>query len=91
MSAKELLRRYYDEVWEKGNVEAIDELVAEDYVDHTPGAEDPSREGLRQIASYFADRAKDTKLEPRILLTEADAGAAFWEMEWVHSGLTPKP
>ena len=30
----------------------------------------------RQIASYFADRAKDTKLEPRILLTEGDAGFA---------------
>ena len=33
MGTKGLLRRYYDEVWEKGNVEAIDELVAEDYVE----------------------------------------------------------
>ena len=87
MGTKELLRRYYDEVWEKGNVEAIDELVAEDYVDHTPPpGGDASRESLRLIARYFAERAKETRLELRMLVADGDAGAGFWEMEWVHTG-----
>jgi steroid delta-isomerase-like uncharacterized protein len=32
---KALVRRFYEEI-DKGNVAAMDELVAEDYVDHSP-------------------------------------------------------
>jgi steroid delta-isomerase-like uncharacterized protein len=38
MSAEEnkaLVRRFYEEI-DKGNLEAMDELVAEDYIDHSP-------------------------------------------------------
>ena len=31
-----LLRCFYEELWSKGNLEAIPELVAEDFVDHHP-------------------------------------------------------
>jgi hypothetical protein len=32
---KALVRRFYEEI-DKGNVDALDELVAEDYIDHNP-------------------------------------------------------
>src|SRR5688572_11887919 len=32
---KALVRRFYEEI-DRGNLEAMDELVAEDYVDHSP-------------------------------------------------------
>lgn len=32
---KALVRRFYEEI-DKGNIDAMDELVAEDYVDHSP-------------------------------------------------------
>jgi len=32
---KALVRRFYEEI-DKGNLEAMDELVAEDYIDHNP-------------------------------------------------------
>src|ERR1700759_2941161 len=32
---KQLVRRFYAEI-DKGNIDAMDELVAEDYVDHNP-------------------------------------------------------
>jgi len=32
---KALVRRFYEEI-DKGNLEALDELVAEDYIDHNP-------------------------------------------------------
>jgi ketosteroid isomerase-like protein len=31
---KALVRRFYEEI-DKGNLEALDELVAEDYIDHS--------------------------------------------------------
>jgi steroid delta-isomerase-like uncharacterized protein len=31
---KDLVRRYYEEVWNAGNIDAVDEYVAPDWVDH---------------------------------------------------------
>jgi len=44
---KALVRRFYEEI-DKGNLDAMDELVAEDYVDHSPPPfpVPPGREGL---------------------------------------------
>jgi predicted ester cyclase len=52
---KELVRRYYEEI-DKGNIGILDEVVAEDYVDHNPPPFPglPSgREGLKQAFKMF--------------------------------------
>jgi predicted SnoaL-like aldol condensation-catalyzing enzyme len=58
MSAEEnkrLVRRFYDEI-DKGNLDAVDEMVAEDYLDHNPppfpGLK-KGREGLKQAFKMF--------------------------------------
>ena len=53
-SNKALVRRFYNEI-DKGNLAAMDELVAEDYVDHNPAPFGfPSgREGLKQAFALF--------------------------------------
>jgi len=54
---KRLVRRFYEEI-DKGNIDAMDELVAEDYLDHNPppfpGLAD-GREGLKQGFKIFWD------------------------------------
>ena len=52
---KALVRRFYEEI-DKGNLEAMDELVAEDYVDHNPPpfpGLGTGREGLKQVFEIF--------------------------------------
>jgi predicted ester cyclase len=51
---KALVRRFYEEI-DKGNLEAMDELVAEDYLDHNPPpfSFPPGREGLKQSFRLF--------------------------------------
>ncbi|RZU24823.1 ester cyclase [Streptomyces sp. BK239] len=52
---KRLVRRFYAEI-DKGNVEAMDELVAEDYQDHSPPpfpGLGSGREGLKQAFRLF--------------------------------------
>jgi steroid delta-isomerase-like uncharacterized protein len=52
---KALVRRFYEEI-DKGNVEAMNELVAEDYLDHNPAPLPglaPGREGLKQAFQIF--------------------------------------
>jgi predicted ester cyclase len=52
---KSLVRRFYEEI-DKGNLDAMDELVAEDYLDHNPPPFPgllPGREGLKQVFKLF--------------------------------------
>ena len=46
---KALVRRWFLEI-DRGNLDAVDELIAADYVDHNPPIPDlpPGREGIRQ-------------------------------------------
>ena len=52
---KALVRRFYAEI-DKGNIDALDELVAEDYIDHNPPPLPdlaPGRAGLKQAFRIF--------------------------------------
>jgi steroid delta-isomerase-like uncharacterized protein len=53
---KALVRRFYEEI-DRGNLDAMDELVAEDYIDHSPPPfpVEPGREGLKQAFKLFWD------------------------------------
>ena len=46
---KALVRRFVEEVYNRGNLDAADELLAPDYVDHTvPSGKYAGREGLKR-------------------------------------------
>jgi len=54
---KALVRRFYEEI-DKGNLDAMDELVAEDYLDHNPPpfpGLPPGRAGLKAAFKIFWD------------------------------------
>ena len=56
---KALVRRFYEEI-DKGSLDAMDELVADDYVNHHPPPFPglaPGREGLKQAFKIFWDAA----------------------------------
>jgi predicted ester cyclase len=52
---KQLVRRFYEEI-DKGNLDVVDELVAEDYLDHNPPPFPglaTGREGVKQAFKIF--------------------------------------
>ncbi|HZR26388.1 MAG TPA: ester cyclase [Vicinamibacterales bacterium] len=52
---KALVRRFFEEI-DKGNIDIIDELVAENYIDHNPPPFPglaPGREGIKQAFRMF--------------------------------------
>lgn len=52
---KQIVRRFYEEI-DKGNFNVIDELVAEDYLDHNPPpfpGLTSGREGVKQVFKVF--------------------------------------
>ena len=53
-ASKALVRRFYAEI-DKGNIEIIDELVGENYIDHNPPPFPlpPGREGVKEAFRIF--------------------------------------
>ena len=54
---KALVRRFYEEI-DKGNIAILDELVAEDYIDHSPPPIPnlpKGREGVKRAFQVFQD------------------------------------
>lgn len=66
---KALVRRFYEEI-DKGNIGILDELVAEDYIDHNPPPFPglaPGREGLKQSFRTFQEATPGThRIEEQI-------------------------
>jgi predicted SnoaL-like aldol condensation-catalyzing enzyme len=48
---EQIIKRYFEEVWNQGKVDVLDEIVAPSYVNHNPGAPHcpPGPEGLKPI------------------------------------------
>jgi predicted ester cyclase len=72
--SKAIVRRWREEIWNKRNLNIIDELHAPDYVGHYSGVvPEPirGREALKQLfAAYFA--ALDIHVETQFLIAEGN-------------------
>jgi steroid delta-isomerase-like uncharacterized protein len=91
MSANEnkvLIRRFYEEVWGKGNLLVANEIFAGDYVRHDlrPTTALPGPEGQSKIAADFRSAFPDLKIEVDLLVAEADLVVARWTMEGTNLG-----
>ena len=70
---KAVNRRFYEEVLNKKNLAAIDELFTADYVSHsTPPGLPPNREGLKMFISAFHAAFPDGKITIEEQVAEGD-------------------
>jgi steroid delta-isomerase-like uncharacterized protein len=83
------IRTLIEEVWNKGNFAATEELVAADAVDHDP-ARPPDlpqgREGLKHAVSMYRSAFPDLRLTIDDLLAHEDKVVWRWHSEGTHSG-----
>jgi steroid delta-isomerase-like uncharacterized protein len=70
---KALVRRFFEEVFNDGRPEVIDELIAADFVDHSasPG-QAPGAEGTRQIYEVFRGAFPDLRVDIHDMTAEGD-------------------
>jgi steroid delta-isomerase-like uncharacterized protein len=90
MSAEEskaIMRRFW-EVWEQGNVELLDELLAPEYINHTLAAPDlPSGpQGVKEVVSMFRSGIPDLKVVIEDMIAEGDKVATRYALEGIHRG-----
>ena len=84
---KAIMRRFWD-VWEEGNIELLDELLAPDYVNHNLAAPDlpPGPEGVKQIVSMFRSAMPDLEVVIEDMIAEDDKVATRYALEGTHRG-----
>ena len=81
---KALLQRVYD-VFNSGNVDDLDEFVAEDFVDHTPGVP-PGRQGLKQVILGARAAFPDLIIVAEDLIAEGDKVVSRGSWTGTHTG-----
>ena len=85
---KAIVRRFIEEVWNNGNLDAIDELISEDHVNHDPAqAGSPGgREGMRAFVQMYRTAYPDTHIEVGEMIAEGDLVAGPWTATGTHRG-----
>lgn len=77
-SNKDLVRRFAEEVFVKSNVDLVDELVDEGFVDYTaPPGTPPGPEGIKLMARAFTSAFSDWSMEIHGMVAEEDT-VVFW-------------
>lgn len=86
--AKQLVRTFYEEVWNQGNVDVCDRVFAADYVRHDlrPTQALPGPDGQKRIAADFRAAFPDLRFEVELVLADDDLVAARWTASGTHTG-----
>jgi steroid delta-isomerase-like uncharacterized protein len=84
---KALVRRFHEEAWNKGNVAAVDEFMAADYVDYPiPSGLPPGTEGLKQTITTYRTAFPDLQATVDDIFAEGDRVAYRWSTRGTHLG-----
>jgi steroid delta-isomerase-like uncharacterized protein len=85
---KALARRLIEEVWNQGNLDALDELVSEDHVDHDPArvGMPAGRAGMRAFVETYRIAFPNLCFVIEEELAEDDLVALRWRASGQHQG-----
>ncbi len=81
------IRRLIPEIWGKGNLNAVDELYAPNFVDHSaPKGFPPNREGIKQQVQMYRKAFPDSQVTIGEVITEGDRAAGRFTLTGTHKG-----
>jgi steroid delta-isomerase-like uncharacterized protein len=91
MSAEEkneaLVRKFFEEAWGKGNLGAVAEFMATDYVaHHLPSGLPPGAAGLKQLIAAYRRAFPDLKSNLNDIFGQGDRVAFRWSVSGTHLG-----
>ncbi|HEY3227884.1 MAG TPA: ester cyclase [Roseiflexaceae bacterium] len=83
---KALMRRAVEEVWNRGNVDVLEELVASDFVIHAPQAEIHGRAGAKQYLAMLREAFPDIHFTIEDQFADGDRVMTRWTARATHRG-----
>jgi len=87
MANKDVLARMYDEAINGGNLDLIDELLSDDFVEHEefPGL-DNTRDSVKTLFGVAQGAFANFRMEPTQFVSEGDLVVAWVRMKGTHTG-----
>jgi len=85
---KAIVRRFYEEIWNKGDMTTADELIASNIIDHDQNPQTRVRgpESLKQLATSVRTTFPDIHFTVEDEIGEGDRVAVRWTMRGTHKG-----
>jgi steroid delta-isomerase-like uncharacterized protein len=85
---KEIVRRYSEEFWGRGDEAVGDEVFADDIVDHSPAIPEqpPGREGEKRALAIFRGAFPDLRVTTEDIIAEGDKAVLRWTARGTHRG-----
>jgi steroid delta-isomerase-like uncharacterized protein len=85
---KAVARIEFEEIYSKGRIELIDEILADDYVCHDPALPEPARgkQGLREAVIGFRTALPDLHFRVDQQVAEGDRVVTAWTATGTHTG-----
>ena len=85
---KAIINRLYEEVWNKGNLEVIDEIQTTNYVDHGPSSTDITNglEEFKQLVTMYRNSFPDLNFAVEEIFAIEDKVARRWTVTGTHQG-----
>lgn len=80
----ELIRKFYEEAWNKGNTAFADEVFAYPYLRHDSSDEinnEPDTTSQAEIARFVRSMYTDFSIKPHLLIAKDDLVTARWTMK----------
>jgi steroid delta-isomerase-like uncharacterized protein len=82
---KARLLRYIDEVWNQGNMEAIDDFLSPEFIQHVPGVS-PGRVGVKQFFTMLHSAFSDIRNAVEDVIAEGDRVVWRSTVRGTHTG-----
>lgn len=83
---KEIVTRFDEEIYRKGNIDAADELVAENFRHHAPFPTPQGREGFKQFLTQFRQAFPDSTSTTEDVVVDGDKVAVRYTARGTHQG-----
>lgn len=85
---RQTILRYFEEVWNQGKLDVLDELLSSDYINHSPGMPnpEPGPNGLKPIVSAIRTAFPDLKYVIKNMVVAEDYVAIHVLMTGTHTG-----
>jgi steroid delta-isomerase-like uncharacterized protein len=85
---KNVVRRLFDELWNKGNLQVADEIIAPTYQHHDASTPDLGKgpEGEKKRVNLYRNAFHDFRLNIEDLYAEGETVVARWSCRGVHKG-----
>lgn len=84
---KVLVQRLIEEAQSKGNFDVVDELFADDFIDHTPfPGVPPTRDGVKMLFGYLRSAFPDLQVRVHEQIAEGEKVVTRKTFEGTHRG-----